>query len=124
MSKSIQLPNIGDLIYFTDEWDKLLSQSIADSGITIYGVVYKIANLSDIQYEIEMSDLSFEEWNGYSLAYPLSTESMNIKDSKIYFVRWMTKEDFILTTYKLINEEWFYHDLFAIFSQSSNEINN
>ena len=71
-----------------------------------------------------MSDLSFEEWNGYSLAYPLSTESMNIKDSKIYFVRWMTKEDFILTTYKLINEEWFYHDLFAIFSQSSNEINN
>ena len=124
MSKSIQLPNIGDLIYFTDEWDKLLSQSIEDSGITIYGVVYKIANLSDIQYEIEMSDLSFEEWNGYSLAYPLSTESMNIKDSKIYFVRWMTKEDFILTTYKLINEEWFYHDLFAIFSQSSNEINN
>tara|TARA_R100000008_G_C3553357_1_gene151753 strand:+ start:550 stop:924 length:375 start_codon:yes stop_codon:yes gene_type:complete len=124
MSKAIQLPKIGDLIYFTDEWDKLLSQSIAESGMTIYGVVYKIANLSDIQYEIEMSELSFEEWNGYSLAYPLSTDSFDIKDSKIYFVRWMTKEDFIITTYKLINEEWFYHDLFAIFSESEIEIDN
>lgn len=121
MPKTIQLPKIGDLIYFTDEWDKLLSQSIADEGMTIYGVVYKIASLSDIQYEIEISELTFDEWNGYSLAYPLSNDSFEVKDSKIYFVRWMTKEDFILSTYKLINEEWFYHDLFAIFSESEVE---
>lgn len=117
MSKSIRLPKVGDLIYFTAEWDKLLTESLASSSnATIYGVVYKISLVEDIKNEIE--EMDFEEWNSYSLAYPLSSDTISLKKSKIYFVKWMTREPFILTTYKLINEEWFYHDLFGIFSES------
>ena len=42
-----EVPEIGDLIRFTEKWTKTFS----DNAVPIFGIVYKICTVLDLQYE-------------------------------------------------------------------------
>ena len=103
-----KVPNIGDLIKFTEKW----TQTFSDTKDPVYGIVYKICTVLDLQYE----DYD-EKWFQTTLAYPVTLDVYESSQTNVYFVFWFTGESFIASTYNLINEEWFAQDLFVIVSK-------
>ena len=100
------LPNISDLIKFSDQWGSLFS----DDQMQVYGVVYKIETLQDI-YNRHSYD---EDWYKTTLFYPLTIDPYESLDSMVFYVHWFTGEEYILSTYKIINQEWFFQGLFVV----------
>ena len=103
-----EVPNIGDLIRFTDKW----TETFSDNAVPVYGIVYKICTVLDLQYE-DYDD----KWFQTTLAYPVTLDTYEASNTYVYFVYWFTVESFIAATYNLINEEWFAQDLFVIVSK-------
>ena len=99
------LPNISDLIKFSNQWGNLFS----DDQMHVYGVVYKIETLQDI-YDRHSYD---EDWYKTTLFYPLTIDPYESLESIVFYVHWFTDEEYILNTYKIINEEWFVQGLFV-----------
>ena len=53
-----------------------------------------------------------------TLAYPLSFDYENVDHSTVYIVEWATQDDNVKSSYRCINEEWFYNGVFLILSQA------
>lgn len=105
------LPNIGDIITFSDTWYRMSVYNNADEYITEgrpHGLVVEM-------YEAREYDLE-EDWFFSTLAYPLMDTYSD--SSMVYIVLWASGQKYIRETYRCINEEWFFQGLFIIASKA------
>ena len=106
---SSYLPNIGDIITFSGMWHDSLS--LDSEGVFPNGIVTSIVRYNNI-----MNSTNSSEFMG-TLAYPITISNIHVESSIIYVVQWATTNPHIMSSYRLINEEWFYNDSFRIVSR-------
>lgn len=104
------MPNVGDIITFTQMWHSSLSMN--NDGLFPNGIVTSIVKYDDISDNID--DKSFMG----TLAYPIAVTNVYLNNSSVYIVRWATDNPHIVSSYRLINEEWFYNHSFRIVSRA------
>ena len=105
------LPDIGDIITFSDTWYRMSVYNNASEYITdgrAHGIVVDRYEATSIEIE--------EDWFFSTLAYPL-IDTFSDK-STVYIVIWATDHKYIRDTYRCINEEWFYQGLFVVASRA------
>lgn len=105
----IKTPDIGDLITFTNVWDRVISKS----NKYPYGIVTQI-----IDYDSLLVIEGKENLIG-TLAFPMDDEDALVKKGLVYIVRWSTSDSAIKDMYKLIHEEWFNNDSFIVVNKTN-----
>ena len=101
------LPNVGDLVTFTEVWDKVFSKDRYPHGIVT----------SVFSYESLLINEGKEELVG-TLAFPLKDADTLNKKGKVYVVRWSLKNTSDTNSFRLIHEEWFHNKSFVVSSRS------
>tara|TARA_B100000287_G_scaffold53026_1_gene46683 strand:+ start:4267 stop:4596 length:330 start_codon:yes stop_codon:yes gene_type:complete len=104
------LPNVGDIITFSGMWHASLN--VDKDGRFPNGIVTAI-----VPYDAMESFTSDSDFWG-TLAYPLTINNVYIDSSVIFIVHWATDNHHIASSYRLINEEWFYNESFRIVSRA------
>lgn len=105
----IELPNIGDLITFTNVWDRVFS---SDRKYP-YGIVTSIE-----EYDKLLVIEGKENLVG-TLAFPLRDEDAILRSGKVFTVRWGLKDESNDNSYRLIHEEWFYNESFIVVQRTN-----
>lgn len=104
----VSLPNVGDLITFTEVWDKVFSNDMYP-----YGLVTSVHD-----YDTLLIFEGKEELIG-TLAFPLKDEDALNKSGKVFVVRWSLKDEVYGNSFRLIHEEWFHNESFIVAQRSN-----
>ena len=107
----IILPNIGDLIAFTELWSA--GHPIETNSRYPYGIVTGIRIFKNLYNNPKTR----KDMVTGTLAYPLAIGVYDINISKVFQVEWATNITQIVENYRYINEEWFYNCSFRIVSR-------
>lgn len=103
------LPEIGDLITFTEVWDEMLS----NDGKYPHGIVTDIFEYDNLIITEGRTTLIG------TLAFPLKDEIAYKKNFKVYVIRWASKDDNVESSFRFINEEWFHNKSFIVVQRSN-----
>ena len=104
------LPNVGDIITFSGMWHASLN--LDKAGQFPNGIVTAI-----VPYDV-MSEISSDSEFWGTLAYPITINSIYLEGSVVFVVNWATSNNHVASSYRLINEEWFYNESFRIVSRA------
>tara|TARA_R110002153_G_scaffold250919_1_gene407775 strand:- start:188 stop:544 length:357 start_codon:yes stop_codon:yes gene_type:complete len=106
------MPMIGDLVSFSNDWKWHVINEKNDEKDYPYGIVTSVIEIRS--EEIEKND----NFVG-TLAFPLSFHGEVGSKAKIYIVQWITNSLDFRESYRLIHEEWFYNKSFFVVSKSN-----
>ena len=107
----IEMPMIGDLVSFSNDWRLHIVNKEDDKKDYPYGIVTSV---------IEMNSEEIEKNDNFigTLAFPLTFHGKLGSMVNIYIVRWITDNLDFKESYRLIHEEWFYNKSFFVISKS------
>ena len=110
--KLFDLPNVGDLIKFSDRWSVAAKSDLDQDDKNPVGLITAIISYNNL---VEKDTLG--EVYG-TLAYPITID-IHISDlSRVFVVQWATTNTYFKQSYSWINEEWFYNESFIIISRA------
>lgn len=106
----VSLPIIGDLITFTEVWDKVFSKDKYP-----YGLVTSVFEYDDLLILEGKKELIG------TLAFPLKDADALNKKGKVFVVRWGMEDEVYGNSFRLIHEEWFHNESFIVASRHKGE---
>ena len=113
LSNLTQLPEIGDLVTFTESWNEIFPRD----GRYPYGLVTDI---------LEYDSLIITEGKASligTLAFPMTWSGEQIfdieKNFKVYLIRWAGESSVPENNFRFINEEWFHNNSFIVIQRSN-----
>lgn len=111
LSNLTQLPEIGDLVTFTESWNEIFPRN----GKYPYGLVTDIFEYDSLVITEGKASLVG------TLAFPMSWTGEKVveKKFKVYHVRWASKDEQTENSFRFINEEWFHNSSFIVLQGSN-----
>tara|TARA_R100001126_G_scaffold96986_1_gene69905 strand:+ start:498 stop:839 length:342 start_codon:yes stop_codon:yes gene_type:complete len=111
LSNLTQLPEIGDLVTFTESWNEIFPRD----GKYPYGLVTDIFEYDSLVITEGRASLIG------TLAFPMTWdgEEVDEKKFKVYHIRWAGESSDTENNFRFINEEWFHNNSFIVLQRSN-----
>tara|TARA_E500000318_G_C3510779_1_gene192224 strand:+ start:259 stop:600 length:342 start_codon:yes stop_codon:yes gene_type:complete len=111
LSNLMQLPEIGDLVTFTESWNEIFPRN----GKYPYGLVTDIFEYDSLVITEGRASLIG------TLAFPMTWDGEEVveKKFKVYHIRWAGESSDTENNFRFINEEWFHNNSFIVLQRSN-----
>ena len=111
LSNLTQLPEIGDLVTFTESWNEIFPRD----GKYPCGLVTDIFEYDSLVVTEGRASLIV------TLAFPMTWDGEEVveKKFKVYLIRWAGESSDTENNFRFINEEWFHNNSFIVLQRSN-----